>query len=51
MVLKLAILKYNTKTKEEFVYNNDDAFKNNAIVEGKLLKEIWDETTDRNWLQ
>ena len=31
------------KTKEDF--------KNNAKVEGKLLKDIWDDTTDRYWLQ
>ncbi len=31
------------KTKEDF--------KNNAKVEGKFLKDIWNDTTDRYWLQ
>ena len=31
------------KTKEDFI--------NNAKVDGKLLKDIWEETTERDWLQ
>ena len=31
------------KTKEDYI--------NNAKVEGKLLKDIWADTTDRDWLQ
>ena len=42
---------YNANTKEIFVFKNDADFKTNAKIEGKLLKEIWDETTDRYWLQ
>lgn len=42
---------YNSQTKEITLFNNDEDFKNNAKVEGKLLKDIWDDTTDRYWLQ
>ena len=42
---------YNSQTKETTFFNNDDDFKNNAKVEGKLLKVIWNDTTERNWLQ
>ncbi len=42
---------YNQNTKETIFFNNDEDFKNNAKVDGKLLNDIWDETTDRNWLQ
>ena len=42
---------YNTKTKEVFVFKNDNDFKTNARIENKLLKDIWNETTDRYWLQ
>ena len=31
------------KAKEDFI--------NNAKIDGKLLKDIWDDTTDKNWLQ
>ncbi len=42
---------YNSKSREKFLFKTKEDFKNNAKVEGKLLKEIWDETTDRYWLQ
>ncbi len=42
---------YNSQTKEMIYFNNDEEFKSNAKVEGKLLKDIWSETTDRYWLQ
>ncbi len=42
---------YNSKTREMFLFKSKEDFKNNAKVEGKLLKDIWDETTDRYWLQ
>ena len=42
---------YNEKTKEATLFNNDEDFKNNAKVEDNLLKDIWEETTDRYWLQ
>ncbi len=42
---------YNSKTGEAFIFKTTDDFKNNAKVEGKLLKDIWEETTDRYWLQ
>lgn len=47
----LIIRLYNSQTKETAFFNNDDDFKNNAKVEGKLLKDIWDDTTDKDWLQ
>ncbi len=42
---------YNSKTKEMSIYKDETDFKNNAKVEGKLLRDVWDETTDRYWLQ
>ena len=42
---------YNSKTKETTLFNNDEDFKNNAKVDGKLLKDIWNDTTDKYWLQ
>lgn len=42
---------YNSKTGEAFIFKTTDDFKNNAKVEGKLLKDVWEETTDRYWLQ
>lgn len=42
---------YNSQTKESTIFNKDDDFKNNAKVEGKFLKDIWNDTTDRYWLQ
>lgn len=42
---------YNSKTRERFLFKTKNDFKNNAIVEGKFLKDVWDETTDRYWLQ
>lgn len=32
-------------------FKNIKDFENNAKVDGKLLKDIWDETINRNWLQ
>ncbi len=42
---------YNSKTREKFLFKTKEDFKNNAKIDGKLLKDIWDETTDRYWLQ
>ncbi len=42
---------YNSQTKEIQYFNDDEDFINNAKVEDKLLKDIWEETTDRYWLQ
>ena len=42
---------YNMRTEEDVIFKNFDDFKNNAKVEGKFLKDIWDKTTDRYWLQ
>ncbi len=42
---------FNSQTKKEDIFNDDEDFKNNANIDGKLLKDIWDDTTDRYWLQ
>ena len=42
---------FNSQTKESIIFITKKDFKNNAKVEGEYLKDIWDETTDRNWLQ
>ncbi len=42
---------FNSQTKGELIFNDDQDFKNNAKVDGKYLKDIWEETTDRYWLQ
>ena len=42
---------YNAQTKETTFFNDDEDFKNNARVDGKLLIDIWEETTNRDWLQ
>lgn len=47
----LIIRLYNSKTKETTLFNNDEDFKNNAKVDGKLLKDIWNDATDKYWLQ
>ncbi len=41
----------NSKTGETSIFKTEEDFKNNAKVEGKLLKNIWEETTERDWLQ
>lgn len=42
---------YNSKTKESAYFVNDDDFKNNAKIGNEYLKDIWEQTTDRYWLQ
>lgn len=42
---------YNSQTKITTIFNNDKDFKENAKVDGKLLKDIWEDTTERDWLQ
>lgn len=41
----------NSNTGESLIFKTSEDFKNRAKIEGKLLKNIWDETTDRYWLQ
>ena len=48
---KIKISLYNSQTKEVANFNDDAEFINNAKVENKLVKDIWDKTTDRYWLQ
>lgn len=42
---------YNSQTKEKSYFKDDDDFINNAKIGGKYLKSIWEQTTDRYWLQ
>lgn len=42
---------YNSQTKESVVFNDDNDFKNHAKIKNKFLKDIWEQTTDRFWLQ
>ena len=42
---------YNSRTKETLFFDNDKDFKQNAKLGNACLKDIWDETTDRYWLQ
>lgn len=42
---------FNSQTKQGEIFNNYADFKNGAKIDGKFLKDIWSETTDRNWLQ
>lgn len=42
---------FNSKTEEKDLFKSDDDFKNNAKVDGANLKDVWDQTTDRYWLQ
>lgn len=32
------------------LFKNDDDFRNNAKVDGKLLKDIWHDVENANWL-
>ena len=38
------------RSKKIQTFHTVEEFKNNAKVKGKLLKDIWNKTTDRNWL-
>lgn len=42
---------YNSKTKDTLFFDNDRDFKQNAKIESTYLKDIWDKTADRYWLQ
>ena len=42
---------YNSKTGESFFFKTKEDFVNNAKIEGEFLKDVWNETTDRYWLQ
>lgn len=48
---KIKISLYNSQTKEVTIFNDDTEFINNAKVENKPIKDIWEKTTDRYWLQ
>ena len=39
---------YNSQTKDSLCFINDDEFKNNSTIDGKLLKDIWDQTIERD---
>lgn len=38
------------KSKKIQTFHTVEEFKNNAKVKRKLLKDIWNKTTNRNWL-
>lgn len=42
---------YNSQTKVDTIFNDENDFKSNAKIGDKLLKDVWDDTTDRYWLQ
>lgn len=42
---------YNSKTKESQLFNSENDFKSNAKIGNNFLKDIWNQTTDRYWLQ
>lgn len=42
---------YNSQTKEISKFKNDDDFKFNAKIGNEYIKDIWEKTTDRYWLQ
>ncbi|MBQ8444140.1 MAG: hypothetical protein IJX25_02170 [Clostridia bacterium] len=47
----LRIRFYNSQTNESIFFDDDTDFKNNAKIGEEYIKDIWEETTDRYWLQ
>lgn len=41
----------NLQTNQRWLFENDEDFKQAAKINGEYLKDIWDHTTDRYWLQ
>lgn len=41
---------YNSQTKQKWVFDNGEDFKNNAKIGNEYVKDIWEQTVDRNWL-
>lgn len=48
---ELKICLYNSHTKEVQSFNDGQDFKNKAKINGKLLKDIWQEVENAGWLQ
>lgn len=48
---KLKIRFFSSETKQEELFDNDKDFVNNAKIGDEYLKDIWEQTTDRYWLQ
>lgn len=48
-ILKISF--YNTQTKEVVLFDDDADFKNHAKIGDEYVKDIWEQTTDRYWLQ
>ena len=48
---ELKIRLYNSQTKETIFFEDDADFKNNAKIGNEYIKNIWEDTTDRYWLQ
>lgn len=42
---------YDNKTGATIIFDDEVDFKNNAKVDGKFLKDVWDKTSDRYWQQ
>lgn len=47
----LKISFYNSQTKESLLFDDDADFINNAKIGDEYVKDIWEQTTDRYWLQ
>lgn len=48
---ELKIRLYNSQTKEAIFFDDDMDFKNSAKIGDEYIKDIWEQTTDRYWLQ
>ena len=48
---ELKIRLYNSHTKEKTFFKGDNDFKNNAKIGDEYIKDVWEQTTDRFWLQ
>lgn len=47
----LKISLYNSQTKEVVLFDDDTDFKNNAKIGNEYIRDIWEQTSDRYWLQ
>lgn len=48
---KTKIQLFNSQTKQSQFFENGNEFKNNAKIGSEYLRNIWEQTTDRYWLQ
>jgi len=47
----LKIRFYNSQTKKSIFFDDDTDFKNNAKIGDEYIKDVWEQTSDRYWLQ